>query len=122
MGKDKNEASGKYDRYNRIAYVLTVYKEDSDVIEQLSPYESRTLIEALLPVRFSGFVALSEKSLKKIIPHMVLGKRYDEACSKLTTSITSKIKLNPKIKIFALSFSGREPNELNFNEEIGEHS
>lgn len=57
--------SGKYERYNRIAYVLTVYKEDSDVIEQLSPYESRTLIEALLPVRFSGFVALSEKSLKK---------------------------------------------------------
>lgn len=61
--------SGKYDRYNRIAYVLTVYKEDSDVIEQLSPYESRTLIEALLPVRFSGFVALSEKSLKKGSSH-----------------------------------------------------
>lgn len=67
--------SGKYERYNRIAYVLTVYKEDSDVIEQLSPYESRTLIEALLPVRFSGFVALSEKSLKKNNPTHVFREK-----------------------------------------------
>lgn len=111
--------SGKYERYNRIAYVLTVYKEDSDVIEQLSPYESRTLIEALLPVRFSGFVALSEKSLKKIIPHMFLGKRYDEACSeahyKQNQSEGKKSKYLPHL------FSGREPNgTLIFNEEIGD--
>lgn len=114
--------SGKYDRYNRIAYVLTVYKEDSDVIEQLSPYESRTLIEALLPVRFNGFVSLSEKSLKKIIPYMVLGKRYDEACSeagyKHYKQNQAKVK---KSKYLPSLFSGREPNgTLIFNEEIGD--
>ena len=114
--------SGKYDRYNRIAYVLTVYKEDSDVIEQLSPYESRTLIEALLPVRFNGFVSLSEKSLKKIIPYMVLGKRYDEACSeagyKHYKQNQAKVK---KSKYLPSLFSGRGPNgTLIFNEEIGD--
>lgn len=114
--------SGKYDRYNRIAYVLTVYKEDSDVIEQLSPYESRTLIEALLPVRFNGFVSLSEKSLKKIIPYMVLGKRYDEACSeagyKHYKQNQAKVK---KSKYLPSLFSGREHNgTLIFNEEIGD--
>lgn len=57
--------AGKYERYNRIAYVLTVYKEDSDVIEHLSLYESRALIDALLTVRFKEFVALSEKALKR---------------------------------------------------------
>lgn len=114
--------SGKYDRYNRIAYVLTVYKEDSDVIEQLSPYESRPLIEALLPVRFSGFVALSEKSLKKIIPHMVLGKRYDEACSEANYKHYKQNQAeSKKLKYLPSLFSGREPNgTLIFNEEIGD--
>lgn len=114
--------SGKYDRYNRIAYVLTVYKEDSDVIEQLSPYESRTLIEALLPVRFSGFVALSEKSLKKIIPRMVLGKRYDEACSEANYKHYKQNQAEfKKLKYLPPLFSGREPNgTLIFNEEIAD--
>lgn len=114
--------AGKYERYNRIAYVLTVYKEDSDVIEHLSLYESRTLIEALLPVRFNGFVSLSEKSLKKIIPYMVLGKRYDEACSeagyKHYKQNQAKVK---KSKYLPSLFSGREPNgTLIFNEDLGD--
>lgn len=113
--------AGKYERYNRIAYVLTVYKEDSDVIEHLSLYESRALIDALLTVRFKGFVALSEKALKKIIPYMVQGKDMMRLVLNLDISITNKIRMMSKIKIFASSFSGREPNgTLIFNEDLGD--
>lgn len=76
----------------------------------------------MLPVRFNGFVSLSEKSLKKIIPYMVLGKRYDEACSeagyKHYKQNQAKVK---KSKYLPSLFSGREPNgTLIFNEEIGD--
>ncbi len=102
--------------------MLTVYKEDSDVIEHLSLYESRALIDALLTVRFKEFVALSEKALKKIIPYMVQGKRYDEACSesgykhyKQNQNDVKKSKYLPPL------FSGREPNgTLIFNEDLGD--
>ena len=114
--------SGNYERYNRIAYVLTVYKEDTDVIKQLSPFESKTLIEALLHVRFNGFVALSEKSLKKIIPYMVQGKRYDEACSEAKYKHYKQNQYDvKKSKYLPPLFSGREPNgTLIFNEDLGD--
>ena len=73
--------SGHYERYNRIAEVLTIYKEDSYICERLSPFETKEVINALLSVRFDKFSNLSEKFLKKIVPYMEKGERYDEACS-----------------------------------------
>ena len=38
------------------------------------------MIDALLDIRFDKFHALSLKALRKIVPHMETGLRYDEAC------------------------------------------
>ena len=68
---------------DQIAWVLTVYKEDNEVQHELSklklPNKERT-IDALLNVRFDKFSNLSLKVLYNIVPHMVRGLRYDEAC------------------------------------------
>lgn len=114
--------SNDYDRYNRIAYVLTVYKEDSEVREQLSAHESSEVIDALIGVRFKEFNSLSEKALKKVVPFMEQGKRYDEACTaagyvhyKQSQTDEEKSKYLPPL------FSGRDNNgTLIFNEAIGD--
>lgn len=121
--KIRNELlSGQYERYNRIAYVLTVYKEDDSIKEQLSEYEDPKVIEALLPVRFKEFSALSEKSLKKIVPFMEQGQSYDEAClSAGYTHYKQSQRKQEKSKYLPPLFSGREPNgTLVFNGELGD--
>lgn len=114
--------SGNFERYNRIAYVLTVYKEDSDVIEKLSDTENSAVINALLTVRFKEFNSLSEKALKKIVPFMEQGKRYDEACKEAGYQhYKQSQKEDIKSKYLPPLFSGREPNgTLIFNEDIGD--
>ena len=113
---------GDYERYNRIAYVLTVYKEDEDVKEQLLKTESKDVVDALICVRFKEFNSLSEKALQKIVPYMEKGLRYDEACEAAGyTHYKQSQKKKEKTKYLPPLFSGREPNgTLVFNEEIGD--
>lgn len=64
-----------------LALGLTFRKTDEDIMEYLSErgIDSK-LIEAVLPLNFSGVVNLSLEAMGRLIPHMECGLRYDEAC------------------------------------------
>ncbi|MCC7068820.1 MAG: type II CRISPR RNA-guided endonuclease Cas9 [Burkholderiales bacterium] len=65
------------------AYALSVYQTDDELRPALSALDfSPAEVEALLTIDFKGFIALSSKALGKILPHMELGLRYDEACDR----------------------------------------
>lgn len=74
---------GKTELLDSIAWVLSVYKDDAEVATELTklslPGSDKT-VDALLEIRFDKFHALSLKALRKIVPHMQRGMRYDEAC------------------------------------------
>ena len=74
---------GRAELLDQIARVLSVFKEDEEVVAELRklplPSTEKT-IDALLSIRFDKFHALSLKALRKIVPHMETGLRYDEAC------------------------------------------
>jgi CRISPR-associated endonuclease Csn1 len=67
-----------------IAWVLSVYKEDEEVVAELRKLQlpgGEKTVDALLDIRFDKFHALSLKALRGIVPHMQSGMRYDEACN-----------------------------------------
>lgn len=66
-----------------IARVLSVYKEGAEVDAELRKLPlpgGEKMIAALTEISFDKFHALSLKALRKIVPHMEAGLRYDEAC------------------------------------------
>ncbi|GAB1394937.1 type II CRISPR RNA-guided endonuclease Cas9 [Rhodocyclaceae bacterium] len=66
-----------------IALVLSVFKDGAEVEAELSKLNlpgGDKMIEALSEISFDKFHALSLKALRKIVPHMETGLRYDEAC------------------------------------------
>jgi len=68
---------------DEIARVLSVFKDDDELRAELRKLPLPNLektVEALLDIRFDKFHALSLKALRKIVPHMEGGLRYDEAC------------------------------------------
>ena len=74
---------GQPEILDKIAWVLSVYKDDDEVrteLAKLSLPNRDVLIDALLNIRFDKFHALSLKALRAIVPHMEKGLRYDEAC------------------------------------------
>ena len=77
---------GRPETLDAIAYVLTVYKQDEETAAQLRKLPlAPVIVEALLDCprsAFKAFHALSLKALRKIVPHMEAGMRYDEACEK----------------------------------------
>ncbi|MDR2033894.1 MAG: type II CRISPR RNA-guided endonuclease Cas9 [Helicobacteraceae bacterium] len=82
--KDRfNEIANNPDRFDSIAFVLTVYKEDNEKASQLRKLGlDEDIIEKLLPVSFKEFHHLSLTALRKILPFMERGDRYDEAVVK----------------------------------------
>jgi CRISPR-associated endonuclease Csn1 len=71
---------------DQIGWVLSVYKEDEEVKNELSKLllpGGETTINALLTIRFDKFHALSLTALRKIVPFMESGLRYDEAVAKI---------------------------------------
>ncbi len=77
--------AGNPELLDQIAWVLTVYKDDAEIereLTQLNLPGSRAMIDALLEISFDKFSNLSLKALRKIVPHMETGLRYDEACVK----------------------------------------
>jgi CRISPR-associated endonuclease Csn1 len=65
-----------------IARVLSVYKDDAEVeteLHKLNLPGGQPMIDALGEISFDKFHALSLKALRKIVPHMEAGLRYDEA-------------------------------------------
>ncbi|HUM99601.1 MAG TPA: type II CRISPR RNA-guided endonuclease Cas9 [Halothiobacillus sp.] len=68
------------ERLDTLAFAQTAYKDDREAREFLAKQSVEpAIIEAVLHVSFSDFVRLSLKALRKIIPHMNAGMRYDEA-------------------------------------------
>jgi CRISPR-associated endonuclease Csn1 len=66
-----------------IAWVLSVCKEDEEVVAELRKLQlpgGEKTVDALLDIRFDKFHSLSLKALRGIVPHMQTGMRFDEAC------------------------------------------
>ncbi|MDP1524196.1 MAG: type II CRISPR RNA-guided endonuclease Cas9 [Rhodocyclaceae bacterium] len=65
-----------------IARVLSVFKDGNEVDAELRKLPlpgGEKMIEALSEISFDKFHSLSLKALRKIVPHMEAGLRYDEA-------------------------------------------
>ena len=69
---------------DEIARVLSVFKDGAEVESELRKLPlpgGEKMIEALSEITFDKFHSLSLKALRKIVPHMEAGLRYDEACA-----------------------------------------
>lgn len=108
---------------DRIAWVLSVYKDDSEVERELGKLDlpgGKTMVEALGEIRFDKFSALSLKALRKIVPHMETGQRYDEACESAGYHHSQLFKLGEGTERYLPPFySGRDKNGLMvFNDDM----
>ncbi len=76
-------AGGDPTLLDEIARVLSVFKDGDEVTAELRKLPlpgGEKMIEVLSEISFDKFHALSIKALRKIVPHMEAGLRYDEAC------------------------------------------
>ncbi len=108
-----------------IAWILSVYKEDEEVVRELRKLNlpnAEKMIDALLDIRFDKFHSLSLKALRNILPHMERGLRYDEACIKADYHHSQIFKLGEGDKKYLPSlYKGRDnKNRMIFNEGIGD--
>lgn len=70
------------DRLDTLAYALTCFKDDQESRTYLAQNGIEpAIIEAGLSVSFDKFVNLSQKALRKILPFLEQGQRYDEAAA-----------------------------------------
>ncbi|HCI14109.1 MAG: type II CRISPR RNA-guided endonuclease Cas9 [Gallionellales bacterium GWA2_60_142] len=77
---------GKPQLLDQIAWVLSVYKDDTEVEAELCKLNlpnAEKMIDALLDIRFDKFSNLSLKALRQIVPLMEQGQRYDEAVANI---------------------------------------
>src|SRR5258706_408067 len=116
---------GNPDLLDQIAWVLSVFKDDDEVVAELNklslPAKEKT-IEALLGVRFDKFHSLSLKALRQIVPYMEAGLRYDEACEKAGYHHSQLFKIGEGVsKKLPSLYSGRDQSgRMVFNEELGD--
>lgn len=77
---------GAPDLMDAIAWTLSVFKDDGEIRAELSrlalPGGDR-MVEALMALSFDKFHALSLKALRKIVPLMETGLRYDQAVEQI---------------------------------------
>jgi CRISPR-associated endonuclease Csn1 len=116
---------GNAEKLDSIALVLSVYKDDDDVVNELRNLDlpnKEKMIEALRDVSFDKFHSLSLKALRNILPHMERGLRYDEACIKAGYHHSQIFKLAEGDKKYLPSlYKGRDDkNRMIFNEDIGD--
>lgn len=68
------------DRLDDLAYAQTAYKDDAEARKWLRERGvENDVIEAVLVVSFDKFQHLSLKAMRKLLPHLEAGLRYDEA-------------------------------------------
>lgn len=116
---------GNPELLDEIARVLSVFKDDDEVAAELDklPLPAKAkLVDALLDIRFDKFHALSLKALRKIVPHMEAGLRYDEACEKAGYHHSQLFKVGEGArKTLPSLYSGRDKSgRMVFNEELGD--
>lgn len=108
---------------DRIAWVLSVYKDDTEVERELGKLGlpgGKAMVEALGEIRFDKFSALSLKALRKIVRHMETGQRYDEACESAGYHHSQLFKLGEGEERYLPPFySGRDKNgRMVFNDDM----
>lgn len=114
---------GDSERLDRIAWVLSVYKDDAEVEHELGKLDlpgGKAMVEALGEIRFDKFSALSLKALRKIVPHMEAGQRYDEACESAGYHHSQLFKLGEgEARYLPPFYSGRDKNgRMLFNDDM----
>ena len=113
---------GQPEILDKIAVVLSVYKDDDEVrheLEKLPLPSPEKMVEALLGIRFDKFHALSLKALRQIVPHMETSLRYDEACIAAGYHHSQLHKLGEgECKYLPSFYSGRDKDgRMVFNED-----
>ena len=69
---------------DEIGTALSLFKTDEDITGRLKDRVQPEILEALLKhISFDKFVQISLKALRRIVPLMEQGKRYDEACAEI---------------------------------------
>ncbi len=116
---------GNPETLDEIAWVLSVYKDDDEVATELGKLSlpgGDKMVQTLLYIRFDKFHALSLKALRKIVPHMEAGLRYDEACVKADYHHSQLHKIGDGAhKYLPPLYSGRDKEgRMVFNEELGD--
>ena len=108
---------------DRIAWVLSVYKDDAEVERELGKLDlpgGKAMVEALGEIRFDKFSALSLKALRKIVPHMETGQRYDEACESAGYHHSQLFRMGEgETRYLPPFYSGRDQNgRMVFNDDM----
>jgi len=114
---------GNPDVLDSIAWVLSVFKDDEEVaaeLRRLTLPGGETMIDAMLDIRFDKFHSLSLKALRKIVPHMETGLRYDEACAEAGYHHSQLRKAGEgKHKTLPPLYAGRDKDgRMVFNENL----
>ena len=69
---------------DEIGTAFSLFKTDEDITGRLKDRVQPEILEALLKhISFDKFVQISLKALRRMVPLMEQGKRYDEACAKI---------------------------------------
>lgn len=115
---------GRPELLDSIAWVLSVFKDDEEVIAELRKLPLPTpdkMVDALLDIRFDKFHALSLKALRQIVPHMEAGLRYDEACAQAGYHHSQLHKVGEgEHKYLPPFYSGRDKDgRMVFSEDMG---
>lgn len=114
---------GSPEQLDQIAWVLSVYKDGAEVERELSLLNlpgGRAIVDALSEVSFDKFHALSLKALRKIVPHMESGLRYDEACAVARYHHSQLFKAGDNTSRYLPPlYSGRDKHgRMLFNEDL----
>lgn len=85
------------DRLDALAYAQTVFKDDIEARAwMLQRGIEPSIVEAALNASFNDFIRLSVKALRKIVPFMEAGQRYDEAVQSAGYAHHSQIETGKK--------------------------
>nr|WP_314765267.1 type II CRISPR RNA-guided endonuclease Cas9 [uncultured Neisseria sp.] len=69
---------------DEIGTAFSLFKTDEDIAGRLKDRLQPEILDALLKhINFDKFVQISLKALRRIVPLMEQGKRYDEACTEI---------------------------------------
>ena len=86
-----------FDRLDALAYAQTVFKDDTEARAWMLQQDIEpSIVEAALNASFSDFIRLSVKALRKIVPFMEAGQRYDEAVQSAGYAHHSQIETGKK--------------------------
>lgn len=115
--------AGNPEMLDRIAWVLSIYKDDEEIERELSKLNlpgGKTMVEALAELSFDKFSNLSLKALRKIVPLMETGLRYDEACEAAGYHHSQLFKAGEgKARYLPPFYSGRDKHgRMVFNDDM----